>query len=304
MKKTKYIFAAVAMLLLLIVISNPEWKSKKNNLQDKDRNIEIETQNLIEEKTGAYQGFTVDLIDMELIKNLKISMEKEMISRVNEIQSQMYALQTQMNPHFVHNILTIISAMSGTSEREKIPEICEKLSSMIRYNVNSSESRVDLSSELLHAENYLELMKIRYEEKFQYSMSYVGEMPNFHLPRFIIQPLLENCFAHGFHNKEFPWKIDIQIYCSEECWEVQIRDNGCGMDQEELEKLELELLEMRNRDVKSLMKELKIGGLTIKNVYLRLFLAYGNNMIFDISNKSEGMCITVGENYENTCTGS
>ena len=111
-------------------------------------------------------------------------------------------------------------------------------------------------------------------------------------------------FAHGFHNKEFPWKIDIQIYCSEECWEVQIRDNGCGMDQEELEKLELELLEMRNRDVKSLMKELKIGGLTIKNVYLRLFLAYGNNMIFDISNKSEGMCITVGENYENTCTGS
>ena len=240
----------------------------------------------------------------ELIKNLKISMEKEMISRVNEIQSQMYALQTQINPHFIHNILTIISAMSGTSEREKIPEICEKLSSMIRYNVSSSESRVDLSSELLHAENYLELMKMRYEEKFQYSMSYVGEMPNFHLPRFIIQPLLENCFAHGFHNKEFPWKIDIQIYCSEECWEVQIRDNGCGMDQEELEKLELELLEMRNRDVKSLMKELKIGGLTIKNVYLRLFLAYGNNMIFDISNKSEGMCITVGENYENTCTGS
>ena len=175
---------------------------------------------------------------------------------------------------------------------------------MIRYNVSSSESRVDLSSELLHAENYLELMKIRYEEKFQYSMSCVGEMPNFHLPRFIIQPLLENCFAHGFHNIEFPWKIDIQIYCSEECWEVQIRDNGCGMDQEELEKLELELLEMRNRDVKSLMKELKIGGLTIKNVYLRLFLAYGNNMIFDINNKSEGMCITVGENYENTCTGS
>ena len=175
---------------------------------------------------------------------------------------------------------------------------------MIRYNVSSSESRVDLSSELLHAENYLELMKIRYEEKFRYSMSCVGEMPNFHLPRFIIQPLLENCFAHGFHNIEFPWKIDIQIYCSEECWEVQIRDNGCGMDQGELEKLELELLEMRNRDVKSLMKELKIGGLTIKNVYLRLFLAYGKHMIFDISSSAEGMCITVGGNYEDTSTGS
>ena len=48
----------------------------------------------------------------ELIKNLKLSMEKEMASKVNEIQCQMYALQTQMNPHFIHNILTIISAMS------------------------------------------------------------------------------------------------------------------------------------------------------------------------------------------------
>ena len=59
----------------------------------------------------------------ELIKNLKLSMEKEMASKVNEIQCQMYALQTQMNPHFIHNILTIISAMSSTSECEKIPEI-------------------------------------------------------------------------------------------------------------------------------------------------------------------------------------
>ena len=240
----------------------------------------------------------------KLVINLKKSMEKEMISRVNEIQSQMYALQTQMNPHFIHNILTVISAMSGTSECEKIPEVCEKLSSMIRYIVSSSEENVNLNNEVLHAENYLELMKIRYEDKFQYSMSYVGEIQNCHLPRFIIQPLLENCFAHGFHNKEFPWKIDIQIYCSEEFWEVQIRDNGCGMEQEELEKIKQELQEMRNRDLKSLMKEMKIGGLSIKNVYMRLFLAYGKHMIFDISNRAEGMCITVGGNYEDTSTGS
>lgn len=71
MKKTRYIFASVALLLLLIVISNPKWKPKKSNPPDEDQNIEIETQNLIEEKTGVYQGFTVDLIDMEVTKNLK-----------------------------------------------------------------------------------------------------------------------------------------------------------------------------------------------------------------------------------------
>ena len=79
-------------------------------------------------------------------------------------------------------------------------------------------------------------MKIRYEDKFQYSMSYVGEIQNCHLPKFIIQPLLENCFAHGFRNKEFPWQINIQIYCTEECWEVQIQDNGCGICEEDLKR--------------------------------------------------------------------
>ena len=80
-------------------------------------------------------------------------MEKEMASKVNEIQCQMYALQTQMNPHFIHNILTIISAMSGTSECEKIPEICEKLSCMIRYNISSSEDFGNIEGEILHDEN-------------------------------------------------------------------------------------------------------------------------------------------------------
>ena len=239
----------------------------------------------------------------ELIKNLKLSMEKEMASKVNEIQCQMYALQTQMNPHFIHNILTIISAMSSTSEYEKIPEICEKLSSMIRYNISSSEDFGNLDGEILHAENYLELMKIRYEDKFQYSMSYVGEIQNCHLPKFIIQPLLENCFAHGFRNKEFPWQINIQIYCTEECWEVQIQDNGCGISPQELENLKLELFKMRSRDVRMLMKEMKIGGLSIKNVYIRLYLTYGNHMLFDIQSNPNGTCITVGGNYENTCNG-
>ena len=239
----------------------------------------------------------------ELIKNLKLSMEKEMASKVNEIQCQMYALQTQMNPHFIHNILTIISAMSSTSECEKIPEICEKLSSMIRYNISSSEDFGNLDGEILHAENYLELMKIRYEDKFQYSMSYIGEIQNCHLPKFIIQPLLENCFAHGFRNKEFPWQINIQIYCTEECWEVQIQDNGCGISPQELENLKLELFKMRSRDVRMLMKEMKIGGLSIKNVYIRLYLTYGNHMLFDIQSNPNGTCITVGGNYENTCNG-
>lgn len=230
----------------------------------------------------------------ELVKNLKLSMEKEMASRINELQSQMFALQTQMNPHFIHNILTIISAMSGTEERDKIPEICEKLSDMIRYNTSYETSYGNLKSEIRHAENYLELMKIRYEDNFCYSLDYVGEDAEFHLPRFIIQPLLENCFIHGFKTKDFPWEMNIQVYVSGERWEIRVQDNGCGMEAEKLNDLKEELHEMRRREMSSLMQELKIGGLSVRNVYVRLYIAYGEDMIFEIESSRAGTGITVG----------
>lgn len=231
-----------------------------------------------------------------LVKNLKLSMERAMISRVNEIQSQMFAMQSQMNPHFIHNILTIISSMSGTEEEEKIPEICEKLSDMIRYCTNYTASYTEMKDEIRHAENYLELMKVRYEDKFRYSMAHVGEKQECTLPRFIMQPLLENCFAHAFNTKAFPWEIFVQIFVSEKYWEIEIRDNGNGMKPEELDMLKEKLQEVKRRDMNELVQELKIGGLSIRNVYARLYIAYGEEMIFDIRSGGTGTCITVGGN--------
>ena len=230
----------------------------------------------------------------ELVKNLKLSMEKEMLSRVNEIQSQMFALQAQMNPHFIHNILTVISAMARREEQEKIPVICEMLSSMIRYNTSYETNYGELEAEIGHAENYLELMKVRYEDKFHYALNYVGKMRGCHVPRFVVQPLLENCFAHGFRAKKFPWEIDIQVYVSEECWEINIRDNGNGMENEKLLSMREELLEMRKRDMGELMQEMRIGGLSIRNVYERLYIAYGDDMVFEIESDERGTGVTVG----------
>ena len=75
------------------------------------------------------------------------------------------------------------------------------------------------------------------------------------------------------------------------------------MEQEKLEELKLELKKMRSRDMRELMKEMKIGGLSIKNVYVRLYIAYGENMIFDMESNRTGTRITVGGNYENSCDG-
>ena len=229
-----------------------------------------------------------------VVRNLKLSMEKTMISRVNEVRSQMLALQAQMNPHFIHNILTIISAMANTDECSRIPVICEKLSDMIRYNTNYEDNYTDLSKEINYAENYLELMKLRYEENLIYSMACIGQMQDCEVPRFIIQPLLENSFYHGFQKIEFPWKIDIKIFATEEKWECVVTDNGCGIPAEKQEEIRRELEKSREQSFEELTENLKIGGLTIRNIYIRLYMAYKDRMIFDIENREQGTCIKIG----------
>lgn len=241
----------------------------------------------------------------ELVRNLKLSMEKNMTSRLNELQAHMFALQSQMNPHFIHNILNVVSAMAETEEASKIPEICEKLSDMIRYNTMYETNYVTLEEEIRHAENYLELMKVRYEEKFHYSMVYIGEKRECMIPKFIIQPLLENSFSHGFKKKEFPWLLDNQIYLSDTTWEITIRDNGYGMSGEQMKALKEELLVMRKREIHELIQELQIGGLSIKNIYARLYIAYGEEMIFEVqSGEQEGTTVIIGGKINDTSDGS
>lgn len=238
-----------------------------------------------------------------LIKNLQDSMERAMSSRVNEIQSQVFALQAQMNPHFIHNILSVVSAMASDGESEKIPAICEKLSDMIHYNTRFKANYTAFEEEIKYAENYLELMKIRYEDKFHYSMVYVGEIRSFRMPRFIVQPLLENCFSHGFKKKTFPWIIDIQVLFLQESWEIRIRDNGSGIGLKKLNLIQEQLDAIRHKELAELIKELQIGGLTLKNVFARLYIAYGEKMIFDFEQSEHGAGIVIGGSYDDTGNG-
>lgn len=147
-------------------------------------------------------------------------------------------------------------------------------------------------------------MKIRYEDKFLYSMVYVGEIRSFRIPRFIIQPLLENCFAHGFKKKTFPWIIDIQVLFMENVWEIRIRDNGSGIEAEKQKQIQEQLNEIHNKELTELIKELRIGGLSLKNVFVRLYIAYGEDLIFDIENSEHGAGIVIGGKYDDTGNGS
>ena len=154
----------------------------------------------------------------ETLKRLSKSMQLELGARLN-------ALQSQMNPHFLYNTLSVISA--SADQQEKVERMCSRLSDMLRYStVYEEESNSTLEDEVRHTENYLELMKDRYEENLIYNIEEAGELERVKVPRVILQPIVENCFKHGFGENGFPWIIHVAVTASHGHWRIHVRNNG------------------------------------------------------------------------------
>ncbi len=235
-----------------------------------------------------------------ILHQLYNSFDELLIAQRNEFNSYIFALHSQMDPHFIHNTLSVISSLSYEKNYKKIEEICQKLSSIIRYNSSAKETNTStIKQELLAGQNYLELMKIRYEENLTWKIVDTESYKDTKVPKFIVQPLIENAFMHGLKHIEFPWCITIEVLSNNRKWQISVTDNGCGIDNGALQKINQNLEDVRNKVLKDILHDLEIGGLALTNIYARLYTKYGDNTIFALENHAERFTITVGGYYDN-----
>lgn len=230
-----------------------------------------------------------------MVISLKCTMDKNIEIKTAEIKAQLFALQAQMNPHFIHNTLNIIQAYAQEGNCNMTAKICEALSDMIRYSSEYSKDKVFLRNEIEHMETYMELVKIRYEDGILYELDNKIPLGKIKVPRFILQPLVENSLTHGLIKKEFPWEIKVKCYIEGKHWIVNIYDNGGGFSPDVLEDLEQFRKKLMDGNESIINKNLKLGGLGIKNIMIRLYLEYGEEMIFKVDS-------TIDE-YTNTSIG-
>ncbi|MNJ41587.1 Sensor histidine kinase YpdA [compost metagenome] len=204
-----------------------------------------------------------------------------------------------MNPHFIHNILTIISMEAQEFDQIKIMNICSRLSRMLHYSSSMGDGFSTVAEELKHTSNYLSLMKERYEELFQYTIEIDESIQGVHIPKLIIQPVCENSFNHAFKVIEPDWKLNIKAYSKDKQWFVEIKDNGKGFNEEFLNKVELMRKNVSMENAKAALEKLEIGGLSILNIYMRLRLIYGEGMVFILRNDADGATVVLGGEIEN-----
>mgnify|MGYP000843568641 FL=1 len=188
-------------------------------------------------------------------------------------QTELKLLQAQINPHFLYNTFDTIIYLAEDHQDEKVIEMITSLSVFFRTTLSKGEDIISLREEEVHACSYLEIQKVRYRDILEYEIVIPEELLDYSVPKLTLQPLVENALYHGIKNKRGMGKITVKAWQSQCELFLQVKDNGIGMKQENLEKLR-----------KSVLEEHKIG-FGLSNVHERIQLYYGSE--YGLSIESE-----------------
>ncbi len=229
----------------------------------------------IDSLSSAYNDMNIALQD---------SIHDLMLSQQQQLQFKMLALQSQMNPHFLHNCLANIAAMAEDDDTAQITYMCKNLSGMLRYVVSDNSESVTIADELHFAKQYISTMNIRFGDYLQCSFDIPPALEQQKLPRMSLQPLLENSIKAS-KNIAPPWTLAVSGAVHENGWTLIIEDNACGFSEESKQAVFAKIASMEQSGV---LPEMKIDGMGLFNVYIRLRLLYGSNVIFEIENRPQG----------------
>lgn len=149
--------------------------------------------------------------------------------RAELIEAQMATLRAQVNPHFLFNALNMIGSAALIDSPERVMQLVEATGKILRYSLYTKENMVLLDEEAEIVHQYLFLQKHRYGDMLQIEIQNKLEGEELVIPPMSIQPIVENCFKHGYGGKE-KFKVNISIYAREGDIVIQVEDDGVGFD--------------------------------------------------------------------------
>lgn len=187
---------------------------------------------------------------------------------------QVKALQSQINPHFLYNTLDTILWLVEFGENEKAIKVTKNLGMLLRNSLNIDEDFVKLDKEIGHAKNYLDIQKIRYDNKFTYEFIKKIETSSLYVPKLILQPIIENAIYHGIREKKSKSYIKIIVEKNPEFLIIKIIDNGLG-PKEKKENIPT-----------------KLGGIGMENVNNRIKLLCGEKYDLKMQREKDETIVT------------
>lgn len=167
----------------------------------------------------------------EMLKKLDISYNDNFQKQLLLKNAEIRALQSQMDPHFLFNVLNTIAWKAQMSDNEEIYDMIISLGELLRINTISKESAYTLlEQEMKYVKFYIYLQQMRFEDKISFDIQVPDSLMQCKIPGFCIQPLVENAIVHGLEPKKGNGKLSINIIETKRYMEISINDNGIGFE--------------------------------------------------------------------------
>ncbi|WP_314060388.1 histidine kinase [uncultured Vagococcus sp.] len=230
-----------------------------------NRGTRIPTENKKAELKDISQGIN------EMLESLDNFIKENYELELRQKDADFRALQAQINPHFMYNTLEYIRMYALSEGMDELSEVVFSFASILRNNI-SQKKMITLENELKFVEQYVYLYQMRYPKSIAYSFKIDQSLRGFEIPKFCLQPLVENYFAHGIDFTRLDNVISVYAREDEGGIEIEIRDNGKGIASETLTKINEYLVYNKAYESQS------IG---IQNVNERLKIIFGEHYLMN-----------------------
>lgn len=278
MKKIIFICFIITLITLIIIflivkqVTRPLYMliEKMSTLRSNkfDENIQISEVSGISEIEELVTTYNLMINDINsYIKELvKIQKEKR--------KAEIYALQMQINPHYVFNTLSSIKLLIWQGDKDRSIEVLDSFILLLRNTISKTDEFITIKEEIDNLKHYVLINNTRYGDRIDVQYFIMPNCYDYLVPKLLLQPFIENSFFHGFPSRD-DGRIEILIREEKDNINVRIIDNGVGIESHKLEALKI----VKKASSKGL------SGIGIKNVNDRIKLIYGND--YGIEIKSE-----------------
>lgn len=193
-------------------------------------------------------------------------MEQNVHEQEEKRKSELKALQSQINPHFLYNTLDSIIWMAEGKKNEEVVLMTVSLARLLRQSISNEDEVVPIANEVEYARGYLTIQKMRYKDKLEFQIEVDSSILYIPLIKLVLQPIIENAIYHGLKYKESKGLLIVKGFMKDGNAVLQVIDDGVGMDEETL----AHIYDKHKVNYHS-------NGVGVYNVQKRLKLYYGED---------------------------
>ncbi|MBD5520755.1 MAG: sensor histidine kinase [Lachnospiraceae bacterium] len=280
------LFVSLAMLMIIVLNQLVSARIAKPLQRLNESVKEWESGNM---NPDIYMGGTMEVEHLgrtlrSTVAQLQQLMNDIVVEQEEKRKSELDALQSQINPHFLYNTLDSIVWMIEGERYEDAVFMITQLASLFRISLSRGKTIISMEDEIKHARNYMNIQKRRYKDSFGVEFRIDEEILNCCTVKLIIQPLLENAIYYAMEGMDGDGEIEVIGYRRGEDVYIEVKDNGLGMP----EKMVDEILIENNRVRK------KGSGVGLINVHNRIKLRFGSPYGLEIESRlDEGTTVRI-----------